>query len=489
MKIKSPELEQHFIAGFLKYPDKFHEISSFITPDDFVCSSANKVIFQVMKSMSEKHETIDPVLISQRIKQLNITFSENIKPFDYLNGLSLRKISEGAFIQAAKDLKKTSLARNIVDKIDETKKIIDKLDPSTPASSIISTVDRIYNSELLSISNLTEEPINIFEDMERIIEERGENPIEEVGLMGPYERVNSLYGSLLRAGDITVVVARAKAGKTSIGLDYCTKIGARYKIPILHLDNGEMSIESLQMRQCAALSGVPLFYIESGKWRQNAEFVKKVRSVWPKIKNMRFDYFNVGGFSTEEMLNLVRRYYFGKVGRGNQMVLSFDYLKFRAQDARAGDSWYIMGHMLDQFKTLIQKEIIFNNKPQISMFTSVQANRSGIVRNGQTEDNESVVALSDMIGQLCSHLFLLRKKTLDEIAEEDGKWGTHKFIPLLNRHLGKDALRATRLIEVDDGRKIENYVSLNIDNFYVTEKGDVIDWLNYINIDNVQPIS
>ena len=121
------------------------------------------------------------------------------------------------------------------------------------------------------------------------------------------------------------------------------------------------------------------------------------------------------------------------------------------------------------------------------MFTSVQANRSGIARNGEVEDNESVVGLSDMIGQLCSHLFLLRKKTMNELAEEGAKWGSHKFIPLLNRHLGRDAGRATRLIDLGNGNKTENYISLLIDNFNVEEKGDVIDWLNYINVDDAQP--
>ena len=43
------------------------------------------------------------------------------------------------------------------------------------------------------------------------------------------------------------------------------------------------------MRQCAALSGVAMHLLESGKWRQaGEEVVNKVRSVWPKIKNLKF---------------------------------------------------------------------------------------------------------------------------------------------------------------------------------------------------------
>jgi replicative DNA helicase len=58
--------------------------------------------------------------------------------------------------------------------------------------------------------------------------------------------------------------------------------------PSLHFDNGEMSKEELIMRQCAALSGVSMHLLESGKWRQAGEAGSwKVRSVWPKIKRLK----------------------------------------------------------------------------------------------------------------------------------------------------------------------------------------------------------
>ena len=48
----------------------------------------------------------------------------------------------------------------------------------------------------------------------------------------------------------------------------------------------------------------------------------------------------------------------------------------------------------------------------VAMMTSAQTNRSGIVNNRSSADiveDESVVALSDEISKLVSHLFLLRR--------------------------------------------------------------------------------
>jgi len=79
-----------------------------------------------------------------------------------------------------------------------------------------------------------------------------------------------------------------EVGKTQFCLDFTTKACAKYNVPLLHFDNGEMSEEELISRQCAALSGVPLYLIESGNWRKAGEpIVQKVRSVWVESKKTK----------------------------------------------------------------------------------------------------------------------------------------------------------------------------------------------------------
>jgi len=112
------------------------------------------------------------------------------------------------------------------------------------------------------------------------------------------------------------------------------------------------------------------------------------------------------------------------------------------------------------------------------MITSVQANRFGITNNRGADtivDDESVVSLSDGITQFCSHLFLLRKKVVEEMNQDGADRGTHKLINLKSRHLGKNPLRAINDVEMLDGSKQRNYINLEFRNFAVKEKGDLQD--------------
>ena len=296
--------------------------------------------------------------------------------------------------------------------------------------------------------------------------------------MGPHKKVNEMYGSILRPGNITVVVARSGVGKTQFCMHYATQVSAEYNVPVLHFDNGEMSKEELIMRQCASISGVPSHLLESGEWRQAGDdVVNKVRATWDKVKDLKFYYYNVGGMDVDSMINTLKRFYYSKVGRGNPMILSFDYIKTTSESSANKNEWQVVGEMVDKFKKCVQKEILHDGDPIISMITSVQSNRYGITNNRNAQnivDDESIVSLSDRIIQFCSHMFILRNKTADEIEVEGGNFGTHKFINIKSRHLGKDVSGALEPVQIGDTLR-KNLVNLEFKNFNITERGDLRD--------------
>jgi hypothetical protein len=133
--------------------------------------------------------------------------------------------------------------------------------------------------------------------------------------------------------------------------------------------------------------------------------------------------------------------------------------------------------MVDKYKRCIQRDIKNKKGPCISMMTSVQSNRAGIVTNksaANVTDDESIVSLSDRITQFSSHMFILRQKTFDELQSEVG-FGTHKLINIKARHLGKDIAGAINPVKLADGSLKKNFINLEIANFCVTEKGDYRD--------------
>ena len=179
----------------------------------------------------------------------------------------------------------------------------------------------------------------------------------------------------------------------------------------------------------------------------------------------------------DSMVNTLKRFYYSKVGRGNRMIFSFDYIKTTSEASANKNEWQVVGEMVDKFKKCVQKEILFDGEPIIPMITSVQSNRYGITNNRNASniiDDESIVSLSDRIIQFCSHMFILRNKTADEIEVEGGRFGTHKFINIKSRHLGKDVAGALEPVQIDDSLR-KNFVNLEFKNFNITECGDLRD--------------
>ena len=493
--VYSYELEQHLIAGLIKYPESYPLIASFIDEKDFFDDNTivNKTIFCVLRQSLEQGESLDEVILTQRVQSLNISFEDNINIADYIKALSLRQISKEGVLKAAQELKKITVRREIHNSSLQVAKSMKSLSTSASFDDIVSEADKIYNDKVNLYEMGSNKPENLFDEMEDFIEERGNNPIDEFGLIGPHERVNELYGSLLRPGNITVVVARAGVGKTQFCMDFCTKVSAMNgHVPVLHFDNGEMSKDELIIRQCSALSGVPMHLLETGRWRQaGEEVVTKVRQTWNKIKNFKFYYYNVAGHSIDSMLNIIRRFYYSEIGRGNKMIFSFDYIKTTYERQNGASSWETVGRMVDKFKQLIQKELCFNDAPTVAMLTSVQSNRLGITNNRSADnvvDDESIVSLSDQITQFCSHLFLLRQKTMDEIQSEPEGFGTHKLICLKYRWLGKDVHRALQPVEMPDGSKRKNYINLHMENFALEERGDLQDLVDHMDSEGVEAV-
>jgi len=480
------ELEKQLLAGLLKEPESLSEISNFISNSDFYSkqSSLHSAIFRIIKQAIDAGDEIDEIIIAQRVYEVGLSFEDNLNPSDYIKSLSLRKVPKGNILKTAKELKKYTIRREILESSQEIAKKMKNISPESSYRDIVEVADNVYNSRinLYEIGNDT--PENIYEEMEALVEERGNNPVTEFGMMGPHAKINDIYGSLLRAGNITVIVARSGVGKTQFCMDYSTKVSLQYDVPVLHFDNGEMSKEELIMRQCAALSGVPMHLLENGKWRQaGQDVVDKVRAVWPRVKNLKFYYYNVGGMDVDSMVNTLKRFYYSKVGRGNQMVFSFDYIKTTSENNGNKSEWQVVGEMVDKFKKCVQKEILHDGNPVIPMITSVQSNRYGITTNRTSQnivDDESIVSLSDRITQFCSHMFILRSKTTDEVETEGGRFGTHKLINVKARHLGSDIAGAVEPVSIGDSLR-KNAINLDFNNFNITERGDLRDIARVLN--------
>ena len=483
--IKSLTIEKSVLSGILQHQEEWHQVNLLIKEQDFYSedSEVNVTLFKMMRSALNNAEALDDTILIERVVNLGISFPDSIDISEYIRSLSFNKVNKEVFLNSIRELKKFSVRREAFEEAKRIQAFAKSTDPNLKYCEIIDELDKIHNETISSFEREDDVLVNLAEIAESIVEDRGENPPKEVGFMGPYQTINKIYGSVLRPANILVICARSKAGKTTLALDLLLKTAYKYKVPILHFDNGEMSEEELVFRMVAGASGIPVHLLESGKWRTHGfndlsaeQVVQKVREVWEKVKDIKILYKNVAGMTSEEMVATLKRIYYAEVGRGNELVFSFDYLKTDFSNLGKGSEWAFVGKTLHDFKQCISRELKFDGKPVVSMATSVQANRTGISngRNAATDD-ESIVSLSDQITQFCSHLFILRKKSIEEMQEEGESFGTHKLIPTVARHLGEDPFGHLNAVEMEDGEKRDNFINLKIDNFNVEDRGDLRD--------------
>ena len=336
-------------------------------------------------------------------------------------------------------------------------------------NQIISTCDAIYNKRIQGY-DVDDEPVNIFQDIEELIEDRGNNPVEEHGFLTPWEEFNRMYGGL-RPGNLYAICARPGQGKTTWINDLCFKTAHKNKLKVLLLDT-EMDSQDIQFRMASAVTGVPMWYLETGKWRHNEEMVSKIRPVLEEMKKFQnCHHAHVGNKDIDQICSLVRRWYLSQVGRGNPCIIAYDYVKLTGE--KVGNNWaehQAIGEKIDKLKKLAE-EI---NAPLI---TAMQMNRSGERGGGSLVDDSSAIALSDRLQWFASFVAIFRRKTLEEIAEDGQNFGTHKLIPLKTRFQGKDAAGhqdvIRRRLENGSFRWENNFLNFEVSNFNVEERGSL----------------
>jgi len=469
--IYSIQVEKHVLGGLIKIPKSFADVERYITEKDFV-NEVHQTVFRVLREVILDRGTVDTVILSEKIKNIGISFKDDINIYEYLEAISFSQITYRAIIEAAQELKKLTVRRELYHKCDEIKRFI-KENGEEEIDSIVGEVDALYGEQLRSYE-IEDEPINIFESMRDNVEERGNNPQNDMGIQTPYPEFNRLYGGL-RTGNLYAIVARPGQGKTTWLNDLCFKTAKMNKIPVLILDT-EMSSIDIQSRIASALTGVAPWYIETGNWRKNPELIDKVREGLKEVHKENLHHFFVGNKNIDQICSLVRRWHLTHVGRGNPFVLGYDYIKLTGE--KVGNNWaehQAIGDKIDKLKKL-------SEELECPLITAMQLNRSGENFNrraGGVVDDSSAISLSDRLQWFASFVAIFRRKIVEEIAEDGEQFGTHKLIPLKTRFQGKDAAGhhdiVRRLSQDGEERWVNNYLNFNCENFGVTEMGSLRD--------------
>lgn len=470
MAIYSLQVEKYVLSGLIRFPASFADIESFISDGDFM-NEVHYTIFCVFKETFNKGEQIDKILISQKCQNLGITFKDqSIDIFNYVNSICLIPTSQPGLIEGAKELLKLRIRREIEQTGDEIKKFANSC-AEKPIEEIITESDKIYNNKICAYAAENNKPEDITSNVIEIIEERGNNPIQDTGLITPYKNFNRLYGGI-RPGNIYAWVSRPKHGKSTILNDLAIKVTTMNKgCRALVLDT-EMSTIDMKFRIASSLTGIPVWHLETGNWKKNANLFQKFEQSKPKIKSLsnQVDHLQVAGKPIEEVASIVKRWYFSKVGRGNQCIIVYDYIKLTGESDKNKQEYQLIGDKVNALKELCLEL-------NVPILTACQLNRSA--ENGV--DDSSAISQSDRLQWFASFVAIFRRKSVEEIADDGPEFGSHKLIPLATRFQGKDSAGHHDLVRVQEGKKVKympNFISFNINNFNVEETGTLEDVLS-----------
>lgn len=469
-QLYSLQVEKHCISGLLRNFKIFADIDFFVRDDDFYLM-VHRVIYSVIKQLIISGQTLDKVIIAQKIEALKIRLEDNVSIFDYVESLSYVKINNQATIEAFKILSKLRILRDISASAVNVKEYIDE-NTEKPLIEIISACDSIYSK----IAGFTNPYKNQFEDittnLQETMEEWSKIPVDDRKFMeGPFPTINRIYGSLLRPSNVTLICSRSAGGKTALSMYYNIYAAYKYKMPVLWMDFGEMSPNELKVRAAMVLSNgkIPYWAIEKGQWKSCSEWLQIGNEAWSRAKNLHIHYVDVSRMNVLEVLSTARRFSYGKVGRDNPFLWVYDYLKPLDTSDFNTPEWKQMGHFIQDIKTFIESEV------QVNFWAALQSNRKGIITNrssGDIEDSEDIFAMSDRLLQQSSHSFILRYKTLDELAAETLKFGNMKMINVKARFLGEEPSGHFKMVKIGK-RMMRNYANLNFDSFCFTDCGDV----------------
>jgi len=469
-RVKSLEVEKEVIALLFSSPESYSDLGNFqITESDF--TAQNKIIFSVCDSLLKAGETLSASVVISRLNNLGIK-SDTIDYPTYVEGLSQIPVSKHSGPSLFKELKLIAIRNHIIKNCEETIAKMAKGDYNT-LGDVVKTADDTYN-KYVNVFNENSQIVSITDNFERIIEDRGNNPVDFIGLKGPFDNINNIYGSLSRDAAITMVAARSGVGKTKMGMFYNLFLAEKYNLPILHMDFGEMTYEELIWRfaACFVNDEVPMHFLETGKWRRVPEYVDKVRKIGiPRARKLKIFYIDVSDMTPMDIISVIRRYSYNEAGRDNKFLINYDYLKPFDPSGESKDDkeFALMGKFMKQIKSFLKNEM------PMPFWCSIQQNRNVYQKSG-VDDSSNSISISDRIYQQTNHTFILRYKSPLEIAEDGIEFGNAKAVFIKTRSLGELADDAF-YVKTEDGQFLSNYINIHIKGFTFEDRGSLIDVL------------
>jgi len=397
--------ERALIGICLNKPDQLILASgSGLKPEHFAVD-AHKYIYMAMTYLVEQGNEPDPISITnvftdekanKAIEEMGgLTYIESAKLTPYVGNTQM-------FID---NIKQAAARRSIYEQAQKVMTRMEK-DADSDVNSVISAVESDFRDISIEYQVATG-VTKLGDNASDRLKQRLLNPKDVLGLKTGW-RAFDLAARGLVPGELTVIGARGKVGKSTTLMNWSEKIAVQEKIPVLYI-NTELTDEEQEDRILSLISGVDHEEIENGQfgrdtWNGKAkDKIAAVQAANKLLKESEFYHVYMPDFTPEKINALARKY---QVEYGIQLLI-FDYIKLPSSDPNLGVKEYqALGYLTSTLKDTA-------GILKLPIIAAVQLNRGGV---NKVDLDDSDIGGSDRILQLANRVCFLRWSTEEERA-------------------------------------------------------------------------
>lgn len=270
----SAEAETSVLGALLLDSQAFDRISDVLTEQDFY-SSENKAIFRQISQLVVSGKPADVVTVYERLEAAGL--AQSTGGIAYLNELAQYVPSSANLRQYAGIVKDKAVMRAVIAVADELSG--QAFNPEGKTSAHVLDAGQMALAKLATVKN-KRDPQHINESLAQYLAllddlSEGKNPAITTGITG----LDRILNGGMRRGEMMVIGARPKHGKTAVSLQMARNMARDYSVLFI---SQEMPVMQLMHRHTAAMGSVDLGRIlradssDGGMWERVAEAADKL---------------------------------------------------------------------------------------------------------------------------------------------------------------------------------------------------------------------
>ena len=255
---QSLDAEQSVLGSILIDSRCIADIIGILKPEDFFLPQ-NRELYETIYTMFNFSETIDPVTVLEKMRQLGL-YQENTR--DYVQQLMEITPTAANAVRYANIVKDKAMLRGLADASAEISELVyDQV--GTPAEILESAEKKIYSLRKGetgdSLEHVGTTLLKVYDTLNELSQSDSAIPGLSTGLRDLDKKINGLNKS-----DLVLIAARPAMGKSAFALNIGLNVAKKYNKTVA-LFSLEMSREQLAMRLLANESFVELQKLATGK--------------------------------------------------------------------------------------------------------------------------------------------------------------------------------------------------------------------------------